>query len=156
MQRAALTLQCALLGSALKEANLARNSLYYGEETILSGGIMEQSYIESLPARVGSEVRIKGWLYNKRSSGKIRFIQVRDGTGILQAVASVKDVDETSFEQMDALPIESSLEVVGEIRAVRLLGGGEAVWERRAGGLVVDLAGVEASDASVAVWRIDL
>ena len=43
-------------------------------------------YIENLSEHVGKEVKIYGWVYNKRSSGKIRFILVRDGTGILQCV----------------------------------------------------------------------
>ncbi len=45
---------------------------------------MAQTYIEDLKSHVGREVIIRGWLYNKRSSGKIRFLVVRDGTGLLQ------------------------------------------------------------------------
>ena len=51
-------------------------------------------YIDKLHQHVGEEVTLKGWLYGKRSSGKIHFLQVRDGTGIVQCVASKADAGE--------------------------------------------------------------
>ena len=45
-----------------------------------------RKYVESLSDYVGETVTISGWVYTKRSSGKIRFIVVRDGTGLMQAV----------------------------------------------------------------------
>ena len=51
-----------------------------------SRNTMARVYIEELKGHVGESVTVKGWVYNKRSSGKIRFVIVRDGTGILQCV----------------------------------------------------------------------
>ncbi|MGB2983699.1 MAG: asparagine--tRNA ligase [Candidatus Bipolaricaulia bacterium] len=64
---------------------------------------------------VGSEVTLRGWLYNKRSSGKILFLQVRDGTGVLQAILS-KDENPDLFDLADQLPRESSIIAHGVLR----------------------------------------
>ena len=48
---------------------------------------MSQVYIKDLLKHIGEEVTLKGWLYNMRSSGKLMFPQLRDGTGIVQGVA---------------------------------------------------------------------
>lgn len=61
-------------------------------------------------------VRLKGWLYNKRSSGKIIFIILRDGTGIIQCVASVNGIGQDEFEKLDKLNQESSLIVEGVVK----------------------------------------
>jgi asparaginyl-tRNA synthetase len=66
---------------------------------------------------VGQTVTIRGWVYNKRSSGKIRFLLVRDGTGIIQTVVSKKDVTPEAFADTDRLTQESSLVVTGSVRA---------------------------------------
>ena len=47
---------------------------------------MAQTYINQLKDHIGESVTLKGWLYNKRSSGKLVFLQLRDGTGIVQGV----------------------------------------------------------------------
>jgi len=65
----------------------------------------------------GQEVELRGWLYNKRSSGKLHFLQVRDGSGIIQAVVFKGDVAPEVFEQADHLQQETSLKVRGTIRA---------------------------------------
>ena len=53
---------------------------------------MNQTYIRDVSKHVGEEVTLKGWLYNMRSSGKLMFPQVRDGSGIIQGVVfKVKD-----------------------------------------------------------------
>jgi asparaginyl-tRNA synthetase len=78
---------------------------------------MSRTYIEDLhqlPA--GEEVTIRGWLYHKRSSGKIRFLVLRDGTGLLQGVMVKGMVPEAAFEAFDALTQESSLSVTGKIK----------------------------------------
>jgi asparaginyl-tRNA synthetase len=59
---------------------------------------------------------IKGWLYIKRSSGKIHFLQLRDGTGFIQGVMSKNDVDEARFSAADRITQESSLIVTGIVR----------------------------------------
>ncbi len=63
------------------------------------------------------EVTIKGWLYNKRSSGKIRFLLVRDGSAIIQCVVVKNEVSEDVFEKTDLLTQESSLIVTGKLVA---------------------------------------
>lgn len=77
---------------------------------------MARIYIEDLQHHVGEEVKISGWIYNKRSSGKIRFIVVRDGTGILQCVMVKGMISEEAFNSFDTLTQESSLTLTGKIK----------------------------------------
>ena len=84
---------------------------------------MEPVYIEELDRHVGSDVWIHGWLYHKRSSGKVRFIVVRDGTGLVQGVVT-PDADPVAFELADSLPQEASLRVGGRVRAEPRAPGG--------------------------------
>ncbi len=65
----------------------------------------------------GQEVTIQGWLYNKRSSGKVRFLLVRDGSAIIQCVVVKSEVSEDVFEKTDLLTQESSLIVSGKLVA---------------------------------------
>ena len=60
-------------------------------------------YIDALGGHGGEEVTLRGWLYNRRSSGKVHFLLIRDGTGICQCVASVKDVGAEAFAAADHL-----------------------------------------------------
>ncbi|MFQ5743277.1 MAG: asparagine--tRNA ligase [Acidobacteriota bacterium] len=80
--------------------------------------------IEKLSRRQGESVAVRGWLYNKRSSGKIGFLQVRDGTGVVQAVASKDAVAEKVWSLLDRLTQESSLIVQGTVRADERAPGG--------------------------------
>jgi asparaginyl-tRNA synthetase len=75
------------------------------------------AYIENIAAHEGSEVTIKGWLHNRRSSGKIHFLILRDGTGFIQAVMSKGAVGEDMFRQADHLTQETSVIVSGTVRA---------------------------------------
>ncbi|HAZ28004.1 TPA: asparagine--tRNA ligase [Candidatus Acetothermia bacterium] len=84
---------------------------------------MRPVYIEELGKHVGSGVLIQGWLHNKRSSGKVRFVLVRDGTGLVQGVVT-SDADSTTFSWADALPQEASLRVEGVVRAEPRAPGG--------------------------------
>ena len=72
---------------------------------------------ETLPRRVGERVEIRGWLYNRRSSGKLHFLEVRDGTAIVQAVAFAPGMEPALFEQLGGLPQESALVVRGVVKA---------------------------------------
>jgi len=72
---------------------------------------------------VGEEVTLKGWLYNKRSSGKILFLEIRDGTGVMQGVLTAGGPPEL-FETAEHLPRETSLIVSGTLRADRRAPGG--------------------------------
>ena len=73
-------------------------------------------YIEDIGQHDGKTVTLKGWLYNRRSSGKLHFLLLRDGTGILQCVVFKKDVTPETFALADHLPQESSLIVTGTVR----------------------------------------
>ncbi len=73
--------------------------------------------IEEVSAHVGETVAIKGWLYLKTGKGKLQFLRVRDGTGIIQAVVFKKDVPAEVFEAARRLSQESSLVMTGTIRA---------------------------------------
>ena len=80
--------------------------------------------IDQIGQYVGQEVKIQGWLYNKRSSGKINFLLVRDGSGLLQCVMTKDSVDPATFACFDKLTQESSLEVVGKVREDKRATGG--------------------------------
>lgn len=73
-------------------------------------------YIKNLADYENKEVTIKGWLYNKRSSGSIHFLQLRDGTGTIQGVVVKGEVDNKAFEEADKLNIESSIEITGTVK----------------------------------------
>ncbi len=66
---------------------------------------------------VGQTVTLRGWIYNKRSSGKLHFIELRDGFGIVQCVMSKKDVGAESFAQADGLTQESAVAISGQVAA---------------------------------------
>jgi len=77
---------------------------------------MSRTYIEHLHDHVGQEVQLYGWLYNKRSSGKIRFLLLRDGTGVVQCVLVKGQVNDHVFGLFDTLTQESSFSVKGKVR----------------------------------------
>ncbi|MGA0919938.1 MAG: asparagine--tRNA ligase [Gemmatimonadaceae bacterium] len=82
--------------------------------------------IADLPDRVGQTVTIRGWVTHLRSSGKVAFIVLRDGTGLLQCVVVKKEVDETSWATFGTLTLETSITVTGAVRAdARQVGGVE-------------------------------
>jgi asparaginyl-tRNA synthetase len=64
---------------------------------------------------VGEEVTLQGWMYNKRGSGKIWFLQLRDGYGFMQAVAAAGDASDEVMKIAESLTIESSVKVTGKI-----------------------------------------
>jgi asparaginyl-tRNA synthetase len=75
-------------------------------------------------AHEGTRVEVRGWLYNRRSSGKVQFLLVRDGSGIIQCVASRSDIGDELFDRLENLPQESALVVVGTLRADKRAPGG--------------------------------
>ncbi len=85
---------------------------------------MKVVYISDLKKYIGEEVEIRGWLYNKRSSGKIRFLIIRDGSGYLQAVMIKSELPEDVFNLYDDLYYESSLAVIGTVREEKRAPGG--------------------------------
>jgi len=74
-------------------------------------------YIEDIGKHEGEEVTIKGWLHNRRSSGKIHFLILRDGSGFIQAIVSKAAVGDEMFKAADHLSQETSIIVTGSVRA---------------------------------------
>jgi asparaginyl-tRNA synthetase len=86
--------------------------------------MMQREYVEDLSKLVGQDVTLRGWLYNKRSSGKIRFLILRDGTGICQCVVMKNAVDEATYNAFDELSQESEFTVTGKVQATDKVPGG--------------------------------
>ncbi len=72
--------------------------------------------IARLASHVGERVTLRGWLYNKRSSGKLHFLELRDGTGICQCVVFKGDVSPELFAEADRIGQETSLEIEGVVK----------------------------------------
>ena len=87
-------------------------------------------YIEDLKEHIGKEVTLRGWLYNKRSSGKIQFLELRDGTGICQCVVMKNQVDENTFAAYDKLTQESSFAVTGTVQEAAKAPGGVELFTK--------------------------
>jgi len=83
-----------------------------------------QTVIERIGASVGKEVTLTGWVYNKRSSGKVRFLILRDGTGIIQCVFLKGQVPDAAFDLADSVTQESSVAVTGTVREEKRAPGG--------------------------------
>jgi len=95
-----------------------------------------QAYINKLSEHVGREVTINGWLYNLRSSGKILFPQLRDGTGVVQCVALKNALTPEVWDALKGLGQESSLSIRGTVRED----------SRAPGGYEIDLLDAEVID----------
>ncbi|MCG3089918.1 asparagine--tRNA ligase [Sporosarcina cyprini] len=76
---------------------------------------MKTIMIHEMPDHVGETVKMGAWLANKRSSGKIAFLQLRDGSGFVQGVVVKEEVGEDMFAKAKSLTQESSLYIIGEI-----------------------------------------
>jgi asparaginyl-tRNA synthetase len=99
---------------------------------------METVRIEGFKNHVGSEVRVFGWLHNKRSSGKLQFLTVRDGSGFAQAIVAKSQVPEETWAAAEQATHESSLELTGRVKADA----------RAPGGFEVDATGVRLLQAA--------
>lgn len=73
-------------------------------------------YIEDIGKYEGQQITLQAWLYNKRSSGKLHFLQLRDGTGEIQAVVFKGNVSDEVFALADKITQESSVEVTGTVK----------------------------------------
>jgi asparaginyl-tRNA synthetase len=94
---------------------------------------MQDATIRDIGRHDGAEVRLRGWLANRRSSGKVAFLIVRDGSGQIQAVVGRDQVEPRLWEEACRIGAESSLVVTGRVRE-----------ERRApGGFELELTGLE-------------
>jgi len=94
---------------------------------------MKWIYIEDIADFVGQEVELRGWLYNKRSGGKVRFILIRDGTGIIQGTLYSPEKEHPLFQKFDRLTQESSLILRGVVKEDK----------RAPGGHELDITGLE-------------
>jgi asparaginyl-tRNA synthetase len=92
-----------------------------------------RAYIEDIARHEGQQVTIHGWLHNRRSSGKIHFLIVRDGSGFIQAVMSKAAVGDDAFARAGHLSQETSLSVTGTVRAD----------SRAKGGYELDVSGID-------------
>jgi asparaginyl-tRNA synthetase len=77
---------------------------------------MEIIRISDIKNYEGKEIEIKGWLYNKRSSGSIKFLIIRDGTGFIQATLLKSEIKEELFNKIDTINYESSIKITGLVR----------------------------------------
>ncbi len=106
------------------------------ESKSLETTIPPRTFINKLAAHVGQEVTISGWLYNMRSSGKILFPQLRDGTGVVQCVALKDSLAPEVWEALKGLGQESALSIRGAVRED----------SRAPGGYEIDLINAEVID----------
>ena len=86
--------------------------------------MMTHANIKDLNRHIGKEVRLQGWAYRVRSSGKVAFLLVRDGTGLCQCVVEKSEQTSGFFDTVKRLPQESSLRVTGTVRAEERAEGG--------------------------------
>ncbi len=94
---------------------------------------MKRVYIDELNKHAGEEVQLRGWLYHKRSSGKIRFLLLRDGTGVVQGVMMKGGIADDVFAKFDELTQESSFALTGKVRKD----------DRAPGGFELEISGIE-------------
>ncbi len=94
---------------------------------------MTSAYVADIAAHDGGEVTLHGWVYNRRSSGKLQFVLLRDGTGIIQCVAFKGNFTPEQFEALDKVTQESSITIRGKVRKDA----------RAPGGFELDMSGFE-------------
>jgi len=85
---------------------------------------MPHVYIENIAKYDGQDVTLKGWVYNRTDKGKLRFLMIRDGSGLIQAVVFQKAVPPEVFAAADTVTQESSVIVTGKVRADQRAPGG--------------------------------
>lgn len=89
---------------------------------------MPQTYISDISAYDGRDVELRGWVYNFRSSGKLKFILLRDGTGIIQCVLSKKEASDEVWQASEELTQETSLILRGKVNRDKRAPGGYEIW----------------------------
>ena len=94
---------------------------------------MTFGYIADIAQHEGKEITLQGWIYNRRSSGKLQFILLRDGTGVIQCVAFKGNFTPEQFDALDKTTQESSLSICGKVRKDA----------RAPGGFELDISGFE-------------
>ena len=89
---------------------------------------IDRVFVEDVGKFDGQVITLKGWLYNKRSSGKIWFLLLRDGTGVIQGVVSGNDVSPEVFDLYERLTQESSIIITGQVHGDKRAPGGYELW----------------------------
>ncbi len=77
----------------------------------------QRTAVVALPNKVGEPVTVSGWIYHRRTAGKLCFLEIRDGSGIVQAVLKRGAVPDAAFEAVEKAPLESSVSLGGTVRA---------------------------------------
>jgi asparaginyl-tRNA synthetase len=93
-------------------------------DTEKGGPSVDAVYIRDVSRFTGKSIKVKGWLYNKRSSGKVFFLLIRDGTGIIQAVAAKGEIADDDFNLYEKITQESSIIAEGKVREDKRAPGG--------------------------------
>lgn len=92
---------------------------------------MNVTTIARLAEHDGKTATIRGWLSNRRSKGKIQFLLIRDGSGIVQCIVMKNDMGEELFGKLDGLPYESTVEVEGLVKLDERAPGGVELKAQR-------------------------
>jgi asparaginyl-tRNA synthetase len=77
--------------------------------------LMEKVFVSEISKHLDQEIKIEGWVYNFRSSGSLYFLQIRDGSGFIQAVVSKDNVSEKNWEDCEKITQETSIELIGQV-----------------------------------------
>ncbi|MGE5340798.1 MAG: asparagine--tRNA ligase [Candidatus Omnitrophota bacterium] len=85
-------------------------------------------YIKDLKEHADARVEVRGWIRNKRSSGKVAFLQLRDGTGFVQGVVEKETVGEETYKIVKSLKIESSIIARGKVNKDERAPGGVELY----------------------------
>ena len=80
----------------------------------------------------GADVKIRGWIYTSRSSGGIQFLELRDGSGVIQCTLNKRKIGEETFDAVEKYPIETAIELMGSVKEDSRAPGG---WEVRVTGI---------------------
>ena len=100
---------------------------------------MKKIAIKDMPKHIGETVKIGAWLANKRASGKMAFLQLRDGSGFAQGIVVKEEVGEELFAIAKGMSQETSMYVIGEVRAD----------ERSSFGAELNVTGIEVIHAAI-------
>jgi len=77
----------------------------------------QRTAVIALPSKVGESVTVNGWIYHRRTAGKLCFLEIRDGSAMVQAVLKRGAVPDEAFEAVEKAPLESSVSLAGTVRA---------------------------------------
>ena len=90
----------------------------------------ERVCVSDLAQRVGAEVQLQGWVLHRRAAGKLVFVELRDGSGVIQVVVKAGQVPEADLKAATEATQESTISVVGTVRADARQAGGVELTAR--------------------------